>query len=155
MKLDQLAMTPVGQMNTRDAVIVEPSMTIYDVIRAMRAGSCGAVLVTDDQGRLQGIFSERDVLRKVGRDKLAMDRLVSELMTPDPRTTSTTNTVSDALEAMRDGDFRHLPIVDDDGAPTGILSVRDILVWVAEHFPKQVLNLPPRPRRGNTGIYGG
>lgn len=155
MKLDQLAMTPVGQMNTRDAVIVEPSMTIYDVIRAMRAGSCGAVLVTDDQGRLQGIFSERDVLRKVGRDKLAMDRFVSELMTPDPRTTSTTNTVSDALEAMRDGDFRHLPIVDDDGAPTGILSVRDILVWVAEHFPKQVLNLPPRPRRGNTGIYGG
>jgi CBS domain-containing protein len=155
MKLDQLAETPVGQIHTRSAVMVEPSMTTFDVIKAMRAGSCGAALVTDSDGRLSGIFSERDVLLKVGQDNAQMDRPVSELMTTDPKTTATTATVSAALKAMRDGDFRHLPIVDADGAPTGIISVRDILTWVADHFPQQILNLPPRPRRGNTGMYGG
>jgi CBS domain-containing protein len=155
MKLDQLAQTPVGQIQTRNALIVEPSTTTFDVIKAMRAGSCGAALITDADGKLAGIFSERDVLVKVGNNGASMDGPVSELMTANPRTTAVTDSVSAALAAMREGDFRHLPIIDEDGAPAGIVSVRDILAWVADHFPKAILNLPPRPRRGNTGMYGG
>jgi CBS domain-containing protein len=43
------------------------------------------------------------------------------------------------------GGFRHVPLVDSDGRPVGILSVKDIVDYLAEHFPREVLNIPPEP----------
>lgn len=155
MRLDQLAQTPVGSIHRRDPIIVGLHAPIHDVLDAMRQKGRGAVLVEDQDGRLSGIFSERDVLLKLGHDDASLDCPVAELMTRQPKTIAPSEPVSRALQIMRKGDFRHLPMVDEEGRPTGVLSIRDILVWVSEHFPEEIVNLPPRPRRGAGRLYGG
>jgi CBS domain-containing protein len=88
----------------------------------------GCVLVTDPDGRLCGIFTERDVLYKLAGkvDDLAA-RPVNQYMTPDPEVTQEGQLIASALQRMMVGDLRHLPIVDEQGRPTKILSSRDII----------------------------
>ncbi|MER3520780.1 MAG: CBS domain-containing protein, partial [Acidimicrobiia bacterium] len=62
-------------------------------------------------------------------------------MTPDPVTVSLASSIKDAIEKLREGGFRHLPVVDEDGKPSGLLSIRDILAEIAEYFPQEVSNL--------------
>jgi CBS domain-containing protein len=92
--------------------------------QAMRERHVGAVLVSED-GRLEGIFTERDMVNRVvaaGRDP---DKTtLAEVMTADPDTAGPHDTAIAALRRMQDGGFRHLPIVDR-GRLVGIVSRRD------------------------------
>ena len=106
----------------------------------------GCVLVVE-AGRLVGIFTERDVLTKVvtaGRD---IDTTpVGEVMTRDPECLTLDDGIAYALNMMSVGGFRHIPLVDADGYPTGMVAMRDIVDYIVDLFPEEVLNLPPSPR---------
>jgi len=105
----------------------------------------GAVLVQRD-GRTVGIFTERDVLRRVVSCAVAQDQPVSEVMTPDPDSLGPDDGVAFALNRMIVGGFRHIPIVDDEGEPVAMLSQRDVVAFIVSRMPKRILNLPPDPR---------
>jgi len=93
----------------------------------MLAHDVGALLVVDAQGKLLGIFSERDLLTKVaGRAEPCADVPVQDLMTPRPEAVTTTDTMAFALHKMDVGGYRHLPVLHD-GVPIGVISVRDML----------------------------
>jgi CBS domain-containing protein len=68
-------------------------------------------------------------------------------MTPEPRTLSAESTVGEALELMEAGRYRTIPLLDEAGAPVGMLRQQDIIEYVAEAFPQEILNLPPRPHQ--------
>jgi CBS domain-containing protein len=133
-------------LTERDPATVASGTTIRDAIRQMqdRQGEC--VLVCDD-GRLQGIFTERDVLLKVIGSSLNLDGPVDTVMTPSPGTISADATVREAVEAMDRGGYRNLPLVDDKGKLVGLLRQQDVVEYVAESFPQEILNLPPRPHQ--------
>jgi CBS domain-containing protein len=102
------------------------SCTILEAVRLMSDRHIGAVLVVDE-GRLKGIFSERDALARVmaeGRDPAATT--LSEVMTENPRTAIPQMSAVAALFMMRDGGFRHLPVVED-GEVKGVISMRDFI----------------------------
>jgi CBS domain-containing protein len=103
-----------------------------------------AVVVVDDAGRLIGIFTERDVLTRVvrpGRDPRRT--ALSEVMTPEPEALAPQDRVCYAVNRMHTAGHRSIPLVDSQGRPVGIITVNDIVQWLAELFPETVLNLRP------------
>lgn len=97
-----------------------------------------------DQERLVGIFTERDAVRRMA-DQASLDVPVREAMSPDPVTVTSCESVETAIRKMSAGGYRHLPVLDADGRPTGMLNVANILHYLVEDFPQYVYNLPPVP----------
>lgn len=110
--------------NTGRVVQLSAEASVRDASRLMAREKVGAVLVTDN-GRLEGIFTERDALGRVLAKQLDPEATrLEEVMSADPTTISPDASAIDALRLMRDGGFRHLPIVAD-GALLGVVSLRD------------------------------
>jgi CBS domain-containing protein len=103
-----------------------------------------AVVVVDRQGALRGIFTERDLLRRVavpGRDPKTTP--LSEVMTREPESLGPDTLIAYAINRLHNASYRTIPLVDAQGRPMGIMTVNDIVQWLAELFPEAILNAPP------------
>jgi CBS domain-containing protein len=109
----------------------------------LQAERTGAAMICED-GKLAGVFTERDALRLLA-DGAHLDMPVSEVMVRNPTTVRKTDTVARAISLMSVGGFRRLPIVDEAGKIDGVLKVSSVLHYLVEHFPKIVYTLPPEP----------
>ena len=110
-----------------------PDQTVVEAVTVMAENGIGAVPVVD-RGKLVGIFSERDLLRRViGRGRAPEKTLLREVMTPQPVTATPRETREDAIRKMQAVGCRHLPIVTDE-LIIDMLSMRDLLfVKIAEN----------------------
>jgi CBS domain-containing protein len=120
----------VETLMKRDLVSIEPKASVADAARRMREAGVGAVLVLE-QGRLIGIFSERDLVTRVigaGRDPGATS--VGEVASKPVVTVASGTSLRECAAALRDKGVRHLPVLGD-GKPVGILSARDFFEAVA------------------------
>jgi len=150
---------PVSVLRTRKPFVFSGTAAVTEAVRAMKRGHCGCVIVTDDgtaDGKVTGIFTERDVLFRIvdqGRDPAQLP--LAEVMTPDPETLSVRSAIAYALNKMSVGGFRHIPVVDDEDRPAFVVSVRDVVEFLVEAFPREVLNLPQvegvKPQRAREG----
>jgi CBS domain-containing protein len=110
---------------------VSSDITVYRAIELMCQKNIGAVIIEDD-GRLAGIFTERDYARKVVlKGRSSKDTLVSELMSHNPFTVNSDTSVDDCMALMNDKHIRHLPVVDK-GTIMGVISVGDIIRFMIE-----------------------
>lgn len=118
---------PVAALHPKVPITVAPTATVSDAIRLMLEHDIGVLLVVDAGGKLEGIFSERDILLKVAglRDNYA-GLPVQLFMTPKPESVTPSDPLALALNKMDSGDFRHLVVLDGD-RPAGVVSVRDML----------------------------
>jgi len=150
---------PLSVISSQRPLVLKPDATVTDAMRAMQREHRGCVLVTDDgtaRSKLIGIFTERDVLFRIvdrGRNPAALP--IGEVMTADPETLSVHASVAYVLNKMSVGGFRHVPVVDDEHRPACVISVRDVVTFLVDAFPREVLNLPtdaavspPRSREG-------
>lgn len=118
---------PVSILNPRQPVSVLPSATIREAMQIMLTQDLGSLLVVGSEGKLLGVFSERDLLYKVtALQEAYADLPVHQFMTPNPETVTAEDTLAFALHKMDIGGYRHLPILKDD-KPVGVISVRDLL----------------------------
>ncbi len=118
---------PVSVLQPKKPITVRPAETVGETIRLMLERDIGALLVVDDNGKLLGIFSERDLLTRVaGLHEPFAELAVQQFMTPNPETVTPTDTLAFALHKMDVGGYRHLPMLKD-GLPVGVISVRDML----------------------------
>lgn len=121
---------PVSLLRPPRPITVRPTTTIREAIPIMLEHDIGALLVVDRDGKLLGIFSERDLLTKVAGIYETWEELpVAQFMTTNPETVSPRDTLAFALHKMDVGGYRHLPMVVD-GTATGVLSVRDMLRYI-------------------------
>jgi CBS domain-containing protein len=156
MTLKELGTNPIRWLRRRKPICVVVSTPLAQVVEEMNQERRGAVAVVDTAGKLVGIFSIRDLMRRVNHAHHAWHDLpVSEAMTTNPICVAEDDSLSTALRRMEEGGFRHLPRVDAQGRPTAILSVRDILVYVSEKFPKEFVNVPPGPEQQARQPWGG
>jgi len=130
-------------MKSGEPLTVAPDTSIRDAIAKMQALRTGSLLVCHGE-TLRGIFTERDVLQIVATGK-SLEAPIEQHMTSDPVTISTDETIGKAIQNMAQGGYRRLPIVDQDGAASGVVKVSHILRHLVEHFPEAVYNLPPSP----------
>ena len=121
----------------RQVYTTRKGVTVHEAVREMNRKRVGALVVTDDQ-RPVGIFTERDVLRRiVDEDRDPALTKVVEVMTPDPATVATSMPVEDAMAMMTQRRFRHLPVVEG-GVLVGIVSIGDLMRWVTLHQAEHI-----------------
>ena len=143
MFLRQLLTTSrVGQLGLKDVPVLRADQTVAEAAREMREHSHGSALVCHD-GKLVGIFTERDLLQILGGGKSLASPL-SEAMTASPRTVTLSDPLMTVIQLMDEGGYRRLPVVDSNGKPTGIVDVKSVVHFLVEHFPKAVYNQAPR-----------
>lgn len=122
-----------------DGASVAVEATAEQAIRTMLDRHVGAVAILDQNGRVAGIFTERDVLHRLalsGRDPSQTP--VRELMTTPVEMATLDTTPGQALATMVERHYRHLPIVDDDGKLLGMLSIRNVLQARVDTLTKQL-----------------
>ena len=146
-------------VSRRDPVTVAPGTTLRDCIAAIqRTGTGDSVFVTDGDGRLVGVLTERDIFaRLVGGDvaPVDLDQPVERLMTTEPQHLHLNETVREALGLMQTGRYRNVPLLDEHDHLVGVVRPQDILRYLAEAFPEELLNLPPRPHQQMPKPEGG
>jgi CBS domain-containing protein len=127
-------------------LVMDTKASLAEVLRFMRQADHEAVLVASD-GKLVGIFTERDVLLRVAGHAVDLERAtVGEFMTCEPLTLPGDASVAFALNKMLVEGFRHIPVVDEQGRPTAVVSMWDLIEYLSGFFNRDVLNLPPDPR---------
>lgn len=146
---------PIKTLDLASLVSVSSDISLKETIDLMNEKGFGAVVIADEQQKATGIFTDRDILRRVvskeGID-LSKEKL-GDYMTKNPETLSADDPIAYALNKMSDGGYRHLPITVD-GAAKYMLSVKDIVDQIAITYRKNVLNLPPNPKQVPSE-YGG
>ena len=139
-----LKIESVSRLHPSAPVLVTPEQSVAEAIELMRGKAMGCVLVCRNKA-IVGIFTERDLIRRVLAPKKALTTPLGECMTPHPVTVHPKDPIGSAIRRMEEGGYRHLPVVVD-GEPVGVLSVKKIVHYLVEHFPGTVYNLPPDPR---------
>ena len=134
----------VATLGPADPVLLRETASVAEACQRMVQARQAAVLVVDAGGKLAGIFTERDLLtRVVGRGLDPKTTTLSGVMTPNPEVLSVTDRVAYAVHCMSVAGYRTVPLVDRERKPVGIVTVNDVIRWLANLFPTTVLNLPP------------
>ncbi len=151
----QSFLRPIKELSLPPVVALEKGTALKEVIGLMQSKKIGSVVVTDKK-TLVGIFTERDVLMKViGKIKNWETTSVGEVMTPNPRSLRAEDEIAYALNNMHVGGYRHIPIVDAKGLPVSMVSIKDVMSWVLDFFPHEIVNLTGEPFRGHRTAEGG
>ncbi|MCP4783643.1 MAG: CBS domain-containing protein [Fuerstiella sp.] len=126
-------------------VALDRSATVGDAVQTMIQNRLGVILIVEDN-KLIGLFSERDVLtRVVAQERVPAVTPIVDVMTPDPECLHFDDEIVFALNKMTVGGFRHVPILDDDGAPIAVVSMRDVVDHIVSYYSNEVFNIPATP----------
>ena len=135
-------------LSRRRPVTVPPGTSLADCVLAIqRTGTGDSVFVCGPDGHLVGVLTERDIFGRIVAANVDLSQPVETLMTSDPRTLDLDQTIREAIDLMQTGRYRNVPTVDADGRLIGVIRQQDIIKYLAESFPEELLNLPPRPHQ--------
>jgi CBS domain-containing protein len=118
---------------------ISAEASVADAIRMMLDHHVGAVGVIDNEKRVAGIFTERDVLRKFALAGVDPEKIpLREMMTTPVEMATEATSPGEALATMVERHFRHLPVIDDDGHLLGMLSIRNVLQWRVDSLAQEL-----------------
>ncbi len=122
----------LSQLHPQPSVHIAPQTCVRDVIERMVKEKASAVVIVENE-EIIGIFSERDLIRRVALDyEEIADHPIRDYMTHNPVKLSANDPIAFALHHMDVGDYRHIPITDERNIPTGLITVRDI-IWFLDY----------------------
>lgn len=145
-RLERFLSTPLAELTLATPAYVFPSDSVRVAVNLMHEGRHSCVLARVD-GQLRGIFTERDILTKCMDEGFNWEQpLDGGLLTSQPTTISVDKSVADAMAIMQRRRYRTLPVLAGDDV-LGLVLLGDLLRSMAEEFPEEILNLPPRPHQ--------
>lgn len=109
-----------------DVITIRPDATVRDLIGLLTQHNVGALIVSNDGSSVDGIVSERDVVRRILDDESMLERPVSSIMTTQVQTCEGTAAVNELMQVMTEHRIRHVPVLTD-GTLTGIISIGDVV----------------------------
>jgi CBS domain-containing protein len=134
----------IAALEPAEPICLRETATVAEAIARMLERRHAGVLIVDDASRLTGIFTERDVLTRVaGVARDAARTPLHDVMTPNPEALSVTDRIAYAVHSMSVAGYRTVPLVDAERRPVGVVTVSDVIRWLAHLYPEAVLNLPP------------
>lgn len=117
----------VEDIMTTPAVSVKMDVPVEEAAKIMDEKRISSILIVDESGKLVGIFTDRDLRFAAANNKIGKGIPIHMLMTENPITITPNEPVTEALRKMRDADVKHLPVVDKENRPVGVVAVRDVL----------------------------
>ncbi len=139
-----LKIDSVSRLGLSDPLVVSPDEPVAQALELMRRDNVGCLVVCQGE-HVVGIFTERDLLRRVLASGKPLTTPVGECMTRDPVVVRPKEPVAAAIRRMEEGGYRHLPVVEESGKLVGVLSVKRIVHYLVEHFPGTIYNQHPDP----------
>lgn len=153
---DILRETKIYRILRPKLVMALPGMKLQEALDLMHAERAGYIVIADAHSKVCGMFTEREVLMNVLKKGVSLSgETVEKYMRKDVHTLSKSDSVQAAIDAMETFGIRHIPLVDEFGQVCGILSIRTIVTFLAELFPTEVFNLPPRADQIHETAEGG
>ncbi len=136
--------TLIRHIPLEPAFCIESGTSAGAVIEQMKTKHSSCVLICREE-RCVGIFTERDYVNKVLARDVNWDSPVDEFMSKEPKTLSLDATIGSAVSLMNEFGFRNIPLVDREGKCVGLLQIRNIIHFLSELYPEEVLNVSSRP----------
>ena len=143
---ERIKVVEVLALGIDSPVIADANTSLREIVQEMRDNLASCALLTRDN-RLAGVFTERDVVTRVVGVHGVLDGPVAEVMTSDPEHIRRGDRLATAVRLMRRHGYRHVPVVDDDDRVLGCIRHEDVIGYLAEVYPAEVLNLPPDPEQ--------
>lgn len=122
MRINQVLAAKASQ----EVITVSPDATVRELLELMARNNVGALVVSSDGKKLEGIVSERDVVRRLCDDDALLEASVSSIMTSDVHTCDGEHPVNDLMQVMTERRIRHVPVMDGDEL-VGIISIGDVV----------------------------
>ncbi len=135
----------VRHLTSKAPLVTSPTTTVRETIRLLQENQAGCVIVCDGQNKAIGIFTERDVLRRVIGERVDLNSPITDVMTTDLASVRESDKIARAIHLLHERGLRHLPVLDAEGGPIGLITVRRVMEYLVEHFPQTIYNLPPDP----------
>jgi CBS domain-containing protein len=152
---EAISLTDPIKSLSKGCLAIHENSSLREAVNQFQKENIGCAILTKD-GKISGIFTERDILLNVLGKKLDFEKeTVKDFMTNDPQVLLPTDPVSFALNKMVDGGFRNIPIVDGELNPVGQISILDVVNHLGQYFHQEILNLPPEPLRKQNRREGG
>jgi predicted transcriptional regulator len=145
---------PISALGLPSPVSVGTDATVGAALEAVQRQGSGYVLIVED-GRPRGIMTEREVLMNIVARDVRYNSNVLDFASPIPVTLTDTEKIARAVKLMVAEGIDNSPIVDVNGRATAVLRTLDVIHFLAEAFPEQLLNLPPRPHQTMPKPEGG
>ena len=125
-----------------DIITIAPGATVFEAIQLMDSKNIGSLLVLNAHGKIAGIFAERDCFRKVVlAGKSSHDVQVKAVMTKKVIYVSPETTVDECMALMTQKRIRHMPVLDNEQKVVGIISIGDLVKFVASEQDAMIRNL--------------
>ncbi|MEZ6141908.1 MAG: CBS domain-containing protein [Zavarzinella sp.] len=142
--LKNLKKDPVSRLQPNDPKIIDLKATVGDAVSLMQKENVGCVVICE-AGKLVGLFTENDLMVRVLAVDKPLTTSIEEVMTSNPVTANIKDHVRTVVRKMKSGGYRHIPLVDDDNRPVGLVAVKKIIHYVVEHYSSTIYNQPPAP----------
>ncbi|MCB0308173.1 MAG: CBS domain-containing protein [Bdellovibrionales bacterium] len=143
----------VTQLPLNKGLVVAHGTKIHSVLQFMREQKTGCILIKKGD-KYTGIFTEHDFVRLLF-EKHSWDKSIEDVATPNPWVIQSDMHLKDAIVLMKEKNIRHIPVFEKTESLVGVLSVRSVIKLIAEHFPADVMNLPPRLHKDPKTPEGG
>jgi CBS domain-containing protein len=111
---------------SQEVITISPEATVRDLLAMLAQHNVGALIVSSDGSRVEGIVSERDVVRRLHEDEAVLSSPVSSIMTSEVHSCEGQHPVNDLMQVMTEKRIRHVPVMKD-GRLTGIISIGDVV----------------------------
>ena len=146
---------PLSSLTQGKFIVLNEKATLREVIDCIQKFHIGCVLI-ENNDKISGIFTEQDIVQNiVGKRHNLNEECVVNYMTKSPDVLYREDPIAFALNKMIAGGYRHIPIVDINNKPIGVIAMMDIINHLGNYFFDDVMNLPPNPLRDNTQREGG
>ena len=153
--VQQLLAEPIDRLNLTDFCMVTTDTTVRETIERMQVMHQNIALIIGKGSHLVGVLTDRDVMQRVMNAPENWDQPVTAVMTPEPKTLHPQATAAEALRLMETGDYRNVPVVNDNGVVRGCVTYYAILKFLSDHFSQTVYNLPSDPTNFAENREGG
>ena len=146
---------PLSTLTQEKFIVLNEQATLRDAIDSMQKYHIGCILLENDH-KITGIFTERDIVQNIVGNRHNLDKeCIADYMSKSPDVLYLKDPIAFALNKMVSGGYRHIPIVDKEEKPIGVIAMENIINHLGDYFFDDIVNLPPSPLRDQAQREGG